>query len=260
MEANNIFNSFINKATYDVLLPPKNLHQWYGEDPTCALCPTPETLKHILSRFKTRWYTWRNNHVLKSLAAALEIKRNTNSSLLLRAANSITAPTFIQEGREKPNHPPTKSEAGQLTMAWDWKMLVDIGHQLIFPPEIAATTLRPDLVLWSPSLKCVHITEFTVPWEDSVEEAYERKKLRNTELAVDAQRRGWNAKVCPVACRGFMASSTIMLLKDLDIHGQALSISEGAEKSSEWVWIKRGTPPPPNRRALTIGIGAHTQA
>ncbi len=131
-------------------------------------------------------------------------------------------------------------------MARDWKMLVDVGQQLIFPPEIAATTLRPDLVLWSPSLKSVYITELTVPWENSTEEAYERKKLRYTELAADAQQRGWKAKVYPVevGCRGFVASSTIRLLKDLGIHGQALrqtirSVSEAAERSSQWIWIKR---------------------
>lgn len=119
-------------------------------------------------------------------------------SLPLRAANSITAPTFIQEGRKKPNLRPTKSEAVQLAMAWDWKMLVDIGHQLIFPPEIAATTLRPGLVLWTPSLKSVYITEITVPWEDSAEEAYESKKLCYTELAAGAKQQGRNAKVCLV--------------------------------------------------------------
>lgn len=32
--------SFITRATYDVLPSPKNLQAWYGEDPTCALCPT----------------------------------------------------------------------------------------------------------------------------------------------------------------------------------------------------------------------------
>ncbi|KAL7851321.1 hypothetical protein AOLI_G00216770 [Acnodon oligacanthus] len=77
-------------------------------------------------------------------------------------------------------------------MAQDWKMLVDIGQQLIFPPEIAATTFRPDLVLWSPSLKSVYITELTVPWENAIEEACERKKLRYTELAADAQQFGQN--------------------------------------------------------------------
>ena len=93
--------------------------------------------------------------------------------------------------------------------------------QLIFLPEIAATTLRPDLVLWSPSLRSVNIIELTVPWESLTEEAYEPKKLRYTELAADAQQQGWKAKVYPVevGCRGFVAYSTIRLLKDLGIHG-----------------------------------------
>ena len=134
-------------------------------------------------------------------------------------------------------------------MARDWKMLVDIGQQLIFPPEIAATTLRPDMVLWSPSLKSVYIIELTVPWENSAEEAYEHKKLHYTELAADARQRGWNAEVYPVevGCRGFVASSTIRLLKDLGIHGQALrqttkSVSEAADRSSQWIWLKRKDP------------------
>ncbi len=50
-------------------------------------------------------------------------------------------------------------------------MMVGIGWQLVFPPEIATTTLRPVLVLWCPSLKKVFIIKLTVPWEDSVDEA-----------------------------------------------------------------------------------------
>ncbi|KAG7490126.1 hypothetical protein JOB18_028456 [Solea senegalensis] len=134
-------------------------------------------------------------------------------------------------------------------MARDWKMLVDIGQQIVFPSEIAVTTLRSDLVLWSPSIKSVNIIELTVPWESSTEEANERKKLRYTELAADAQQRGWNAKVYPVevGCTGFMAFSTIRLLKDHGIQGQALqqtikSVSEATERSSQWMWIKRKDP------------------
>ena len=61
----------------------------------------------------------------------------------------------------------------------------------------------------------VNIIEFTVPWENSTKEAYERKKLCYTELAADTQQRGWNVKINPVevGCRGFVASSTIRLLK-----------------------------------------------
>ena len=45
--------SFTIKAAYDVLPSPKNLNQWYGVDPTCLLCQTPATLKHILVGCKT---------------------------------------------------------------------------------------------------------------------------------------------------------------------------------------------------------------
>ena len=36
--------------------------------------------------------------------------------------------------------------------------------------------LRPDIVLWSRSRMRVYFIELTVPWEDLVVEAYERKK------------------------------------------------------------------------------------
>lgn len=45
IEANNL--SFIIRATYDVLPSPKNLHQWYGGDPTCSLCPSHAALKQF---------------------------------------------------------------------------------------------------------------------------------------------------------------------------------------------------------------------
>lgn len=45
--------SFIIKATYDVLPSPNDRKQWFSEDPTCALCPTPATLKHIMTGCRT---------------------------------------------------------------------------------------------------------------------------------------------------------------------------------------------------------------
>ena len=251
MEAKEI--SFIIRATYDVLPSPKNLSQWYGEDPTCALCPTPATLRHSMSGCKTSLtqgrYTWRHNQVLKSLASALENMRSVANSLPPRTANPQKTTMFVREGRKAPKHLSTKPEAGHLYVARDWKMLADIGKQLVFPPEIVSTNLRPDLVLWSPSTKTAYIIELTVPWENSVEEAYERKKLRYSELAAEAKQRGWNTKVYPVevGCRGFVASSTIRLLRELGSHGQALrrtirAVSEAAERSSQWIWLKRKDP------------------
>lgn len=93
--------------------------------------------------------------------------------------------------------------------------------------EIATTTLRPDLVLcsnYSGILHTVYFVKLTIPWEDAVDEASQRKRLRYAELAADAEQQGQRAMVCPleVGCRGFVATSTTRLLKDLGIRGQAL--------------------------------------
>ncbi|KAM3612260.1 uncharacterized protein V6R79_005656 [Siganus canaliculatus] len=63
-----------------------------------------------------------------------------------------------------------------------------------FPGEIAATNLRPDLLLWTPLRKGLLIIALTVPWEGAAEEAYERKKLRYNDLEADADQQGCNAQ------------------------------------------------------------------
>ncbi|XP_051274648.1 potassium voltage-gated channel subfamily H member 4-like [Dicentrarchus labrax] len=84
------------------------------------------------------------------------------------------ATTFVREGEGQASLTTSRPDAGQLNRARDWKLLVDLNQKLCFLTEIASTNLRPDLVLWSASLKHVYIIELTVPWESAVEEAYER--------------------------------------------------------------------------------------
>lgn len=72
----------------------------------------------------------------------------------------------------------------QLRLVRDWKMLADVGRQLVFPPEIATTTLRLELMLWSPSLKKIYIIKLTVPSEDTVNEVYQLKNTHCAEAAV----------------------------------------------------------------------------
>ncbi|KAK0136753.1 Retrovirus-related Pol polyprotein from type-2 retrotransposable element R2DM [Merluccius polli] len=242
--------SFILRATYDVLPSPQNLNQWYGEDPTCHLCPSPANLKHILVACKTSLtqgrYTWRHNQVLKCLAAALESRRTVINALPSPSVLSASSGQFVREGEKPPKTRQPKPETGHLGAARDWRLLVDLEQRLCFPAEIAPTNLRPDLVLWSPSIRSVYIIELTVPWEDNVGEAYERKKLRYAELAADAEQRGWKATVRPVevGCRGFVGRSVPGLLKDMGIRGQAQqqtikALSSAAERASQWLWIRR---------------------
>ena len=128
----------------------------------------------------------------------------------------------------------------------DWEMQVDLGGKLVVPQEIASTKLRPDIVLWSRSRMTVYFIELTVPWEASVVEAYERKKLRYVELGAEAEQRGWKVRICPVevGCRGFVARSDVSLLRELGGSGQSVrkivkDMSDEAARSSQWIWMRR---------------------
>ena len=93
-------------------------------------------------------------------------------------------------------------------------MQVDLGVKIVVPQEIASTNLRPD-VLWSRSRMRVYFIELTVPWEDSVVEAYERKKLRYVELGAEGEQRGWKVWICPVEAgsRGFVAKICCLIVE-----------------------------------------------
>lgn len=58
-------------------------------------------------------------------------------------------------------------------------MDADLDKKLVFPPVIAVTRLRPDMVLWSATTKLAVVG-------DGVEEAYERKKTKYSELKMQA--------------------------------------------------------------------------
>ena len=53
-------------------------------------------------------------------------------------------------------------------MTWIWKDSSD-SHR---------TTLRPDILLVSESTKNIIIMELTVPWEDRLEDANEKKRTK----------------------------------------------------------------------------------
>ncbi|XP_056107596.1 uncharacterized protein LOC130085708 [Rhinichthys klamathensis goyatoka] len=220
--------SFLIRSTYDVLPSPQNLNLWVGEDPSCPLCSSPATLRHILTGCKVALSQGR-----------FKGKRNMTNKLPPVLAKHYTQKTIFLRPDEQPPRKgvKTNSRPGQLDAARDWKMLADLDQRLIFPPEIATTNLRPDIVLWSGSARIVQLIELTVPWEDAVDEAYERKKLRYAHLATEAEQRGWRVQVYPVevGCRGFVAHSTTRFLRDVGFSGQELrrtvkNLSEAAER------------------------------
>lgn len=93
--------------------------------------------------------------------------------------------------------------------------------------------------MWSTKARSIHLIEFTVPLEEGIESAFERKKARYSELAAECREAGWKTNIYPVevGCRGFLGLSTIRLLREAGVNGGRLrratrDLAEEAEKGS----------------------------
>ncbi|XP_076109046.1 uncharacterized protein LOC143077044 [Mytilus galloprovincialis] len=135
---------------------------------------------------------------------------------------------------------------GILGTASDWQMTADIHQRMSFPAEIAATSLRPDIVIWSQGTRQAVLLKLTVPWEDRIEEAYERKMAKYQQLVEDCKQRGWRTwcMAIEVGCWGFAGQSMWRALRTLGVVGAErkkliTEVCREAEVASQWIWRKR---------------------
>ena len=200
---------------------PNKLAVWgLTEDPNCKLCGKPANLEHILSSCSVALsegrYTWRHDQILSVLADSREKarKRPPPKDKRLKFIN------FVRAGeREKIGS--TGEGRGLLGTAGDWQMRADLKTRMQFPTEVASTNKRPDIVIWSPSSRQVIIVELTVPWEERMEDAFERKMGKYQELVADCQGRGWRVWCFPVevGTRGFVGQSLWRALRVIGVIG-----------------------------------------
>ena len=238
---------FLVQAVYDVLPSPANLHVWgKTETPSCPRCSGQGSLEHLLSSCPKALgdgrYRWRHDQVLKAIADSITTAINTS-----KGHHKPKTIRFHRAG-EKPNIP-TQAKSGLLTSANDWQLEVDLGKQLKFPSRITSTRLRPDMIIVSDSTKQLIILELTVPWEERMDEANERKRAKYQELVEECRRQGWKTRCEPleVGCRGFAGRSLCRMFTQLGLVGEAKwkairSATEAAEKATRWLWIKRAEP------------------
>jgi len=109
---------------------------------------------------------------------------------------------------------------------YDWNLLADFDQQrMVFPPEIFATSERPDVVLWSTSLRKVVLLELTCPAEEGIEAASLRKSAKYEALRAAILEAGWHVSVKPfeVGARGFVARSTAHLLRSIGFSSREVS-------------------------------------
>ncbi|VDI16481.1 Hypothetical predicted protein [Mytilus galloprovincialis] len=188
-------------------------------------------------------YTWRYDKVLGTLYIASRHPREKHQRAKEKQGKTYFC-QFVNEGEK--GQKKTVEGNGLLVTATDWQMLMDLKQKLQFPPQIAVTNQRPDIVIWSASTKQAILLELTVPWEERIEDAYERKRLKYQDLLAECRDNGWRVWLFPVevGSREFVGQSMWRAWRALGIVGGERSklignLCKEAETASMWLWRKR---------------------
>ena len=98
------------------------------------------------------------------------------------------------------------------------------------------------MVMWSRNTRNLIIIELTVPWEERMEEANERKREKYQDLVDECKEKGWKTWCWPieVGSRGFAGQSMLRMLKNLGIVGNQRKrlvdkTTKAAERASRWL-------------------------
>ena len=125
----------------------------------------------------------------------------------------------------------------------DWRTVSDLRSQLVFPTDIALTSQRPDLIVWSVAQRKVFLIELTVPFEENFDWAHQRKLEKYEDLREQCIRNGWTTTVFPleVGCRGFIATSAYAFLSNLGLSPSEKrkyieEVQNKALSASAWIW------------------------
>ena len=242
---------FMLSAVYGTLLTPSLVSKWAeDEDGMCKLClSSVGTIQHILSGCKLALgqgrYRWRHDKVLRQIMVQVEYHCTNRANNPKRRTKNNKEVTFVAEGcKVKPKKNKTVyNDMGLLSDAKDWVVLSDLGKQLKFPGNIAETTLRPDLVIYSSTAKRVIWWELTCPSEERILTAHELKLDRYAELEVQCRTNGWSCynMAVEVGARGMVGVSLERAARSIGMKGRNLSklvreVGREAAHCSRWLY------------------------
>ena len=241
--------SFLIKSTYDALPSPANLLRWKVQEEAKCRCGAKGTTKHILSNCQLglNRYTWRHDQVLSVLVTAFQRKIDQFNAGNIPKTERRAKIAFHKEGCGSLSKT-SKSTTADNRWKGKWELAADLESFLIFP--LVSTRQRPDIVIWNIKDNIGIILELTVPWEDNIEDAKQRKHERYEELIETCKESGWNVEYYHLAigARGFIGRTLLNLLKHRfcftpsELRQVTVEAQQAAEKASLWIWIKRDDP------------------
>ena len=239
--------SFCIGATYDTLPSPSNLVRWKKqENKGCTFCnKSTSTTSHILGAcpysLKQGRYTYRHDKVLSAL-----IKTIQNFLSVYKPVLSLPKKiNFVPEGHSKSANK-KKPPLGLLHFANDWILLGDLDTQLIVPPYLAVTQLRPDILLISKTTKKVIIIELTCPCEENMPTWHEKKYDKYSPLCAAIKSNGWSVNLfaVEVGARGYCSETVRSCLRRLGFTNKLCrsalkSLSTTSMKCSFYIFLSR---------------------
>ena len=241
--------SFCISATYNVLPSPSNLYRWQkGNDPSCTLCGKHLcTIAHILGACKFSLeqgrFTFRHDSVLTSLVSVLKAFIKTVKPSNPRKRNPIH---FVKAGKPSPKN--KSKSTGILHLSSDWILISDLGCNYIFPRHIALTELRPDVVIFSNSLRRVILLELTCPCEENMTSWHATKLSKYWSLLEIIRSNKWYVDLyaIEVGARGFPSNTLKSTLLKLGLPNNLLrqtikKLGQISMECSFYIWMHRNS-------------------
>jgi hypothetical protein len=190
--------------------------------------------------------TWRHNELLRILHFFVGKSIRSLSTRPIPAVQHPAAKMqFVkagQKGKPRDVRPPSV-----LQMAKDWRISADLPSLAYqFPPHIAVTAQRPDIVIWSESIRTIILLELTVSYERGIADAHTRKQEKYAELVETCRSAQWKVLLRPVevGVLGHIAVSMQKTCSELGVWCRDLkeALSETALRCSYAIFVARKSP------------------
>ncbi len=260
--------SFLINSIQDTLPDPVNLRRWSKtKEANCPLCGWKTCSQiHILCGCKVALdqgkISWRHDSILTAIEKWIKCSKvsSTKNTTIrhdhdfnsLESQKKTIIPdslskSFVKEGTKVKNNSKKKQLGNWWGKAKDWKILVDRrDHQYHIPPEIAASSLRPDMCIYSLSAKKCLFVELTSPFEDNIAKWKIKKFDKYTDLVNQARHNGWTTvlNTVEVGARGFVNADSLKLFRLVGLSSKQCNnirreLSTIAIRTSHFIWLNR---------------------
>ena len=240
--------SFCMEFTYDTFPSPANLKRWRTTtEAMCTLCSKDVcTTAHILGACKVSLqqgrYTFRHDTVLRGVIEVLKtLILNIKDTVPISPKSPIK---FVRKGTKLPRKrtPPV----GILHHASHWILLADLNKTYCFPVDIAFIQLRPDITVFSNSLRKVILIELTCPCEENMESWHGSKINKYSALKTIIESKVWCVELfaVEVGARGYCSRSVLCCFKKLGFNNKLIrntikKLSKSSMEFSFSIWLAR---------------------